>query len=316
MKVLVTGAGGFVGRHLCAHLSACGHYVIAAVRRPGVVMADETVVAPDLAVGDLPTQVLRQCACVIHLAGRAHVLREVVADPTAAFTAANVTASRRLAQAAAAAGVGRFVLASSIGVNGGQTRGEPFSEASPTQPSEPYAHSKLAAERAVLEVAGQTAGMACVIVRPPLVYGPDAPGNFGLLLRLLATGAPLPFAALHAQRSLVSVWNLADFLRVCAEHEAAVGELFLVSDADDVSLPDIFRHLSEGYGRGNRLFALPPKLLALSAKLAGKGGAFAKLAAELRVDSRKAERLLGWRPPLSAAEGLRRTGREYREYRA
>jgi nucleoside-diphosphate-sugar epimerase len=311
MKVLVTGANGFIGRHLCGHLSAQGHSVTAVARRPPgfpIGAAEVAVVADHTAIN---ASLFQGCDCVIHLAARAHVLKDKADNPLAEFRAANANTAKRWADEAGRNGVQRFVLVSSIGVNGAATAGAPFSEASAAAPGEPYAISKLEAEN-MLRLSARHTGMEYVIVRPPLVYGPGAPGNFALILKLAAAGWPLPFGSMAARRSLLSVWNLADFLRRCVESPAAKDELFLLADREDIALPELFKYLGEGFGRANAVFPFPPRLLSLAARLLGKGKAFDKLGAELLIDSSKARQALGWSPPYSAADAMRRTGQELR----
>lgn len=312
-SVLVTGANGFVGKAVCQALSTRGLTVTAAVRvAPGsAVPAGATrMVGVGNIDGDTDwTAALAGCACVINLAARAHVLRDTHADPMAAFRATNVDGALQLARSAARAGVRRMVFVSSVGVNGnGNTR--PFVETDIARPAEPYAVSKWEAEQALrAEVAGS--GMELVIVRPPLVYGPDCPGNFLRLLKLVASGLPLPFAAIAHKRSYVGVWNLADFLVTCAVHPDAGGQLFLVSDMDDVALPALLRALAAGLGKPVRLWSFDPVWMGRLAALAGKTDMVEKLCGGLTVDAARAHAVLGWTPPLPLAEGLQRTGQWY-----
>jgi nucleoside-diphosphate-sugar epimerase len=315
-KILVTGANGFVGKMVCAELLARGFDVTAAVRNAPDGANVQNSGLRFVGVGNIDsdtdwTEALEGCSGVIHLAARAHVLNDDVADPLAAFRTTNVAGALQLARAASRAGIGRFVFVSSIGVNGNLSR-QAFAEHDAPLPAEPYAISKLEAELA-LRAEATRSSMELVIVRPPLVYGPNCPGNFLRLLKLLASGIPLPFSALRTRRSFISVWNLADFLATCLVHEHAAGELFLVSDMDDVTLPDLLRGLARGTGRHARLFSVPPAWLAALAGMAGKGAMYDKLAGTLTVDAQHARRQLGWVPPVSLTEGLRRTGHWYAE---
>jgi nucleoside-diphosphate-sugar epimerase len=309
--ILVTGATGFVGRRLCSHLAGHGHRVVALVRDggraiPGV--AQEVRIA-DFANLDALDTVLPQCDVVIHLAGRAHVMHDTAADPLGEFRRVNVGLTRRLLERAADARVKRFVFVSSIGVNGNRNI-TPFSEQDTPAPHDLYAISKLEAEQLVQDMA-QQCGMEYAIVRPVLVYGPEAPGNFGILLRLAAKGWPLPFGRLQSKRNLISVWNLADFLRTCATCPQALHDVFLAADAQTVTLPEIFRHLAIGMGKTARLLAIPRSLLVLACTLVGKRQMLDKLDAGLTVDIAKAQRQLGWQAPYTTAEALIKTGKEY-----
>lgn len=315
-KILVTGANGFVGKMVCAELLARGFEVTAAVRnvpagtnlnRDGL----RFVGVGNIDAGTNWEAALAGCSGVIHLAARAHILHDEVADPLAAFRATNVAGTLQLARSAARAGVTRFVFVSSVGVNGNQNA-RPFTEDDVPLPAEPYAVSKLEAELA-LQADAANGAMELVIVRPPLVYGPDCPGNFLRLLKLLSTRIPLPFGAMRNKRSFVGVWNLADFLATCLVHDKAAGHVFLISDLEDVTLPDLLRGLAGGMGRTAPLFSVPPGWLAALAGMAGKGAMFDKLGGALTVDAGRAHTLLGWTPPVSLAEGLQRTGRWYVE---
>ena len=318
-KILVTGANGFIGKMVCAELLARGFEVTAAVRK---VPADGNVNSAGLrfvGVGNVDADTcwdtaLAGCSGVIHLAARAHILNDEVADPLAAFRATNVAGTLQLARCAARAGVARFVFVSSVGVNGNQNE-RPFTESDTPLPAEPYAVSKLEAELA-LQADAANGAMELVIVRPPLVYGPGCPGNFLRLLKLLSTRIPLPFGAMRNKRSFIGIWNLADFLATCLVHDKAGGHVFLISDLEDVTLPDLLRGLALGMGRTVPLFSVPPGWLATLAGMAGKGAMFDKLGGSLTVDASRAHTVLGWTPPVSLAEGLQRTGRWYAERKA
>lgn len=313
-KILVTGANGFVGKMVCADLLARGFEVNAAVRK---VPADANAHAHGLrfvGIGNIDAntdwdEALAGCSGVIHPAARAHIMNDEVADPLAAFRATNVAGTLQLARSAARAGVARFVFVSSIGVNGNQNT-RPFTENDTPLPAEPYAVSKLEAEQALQAEATGNA-MELVIVRPPLVYGPGCPGNFLRLLKLLSSRIPLPFGAMHNKRSFVGVWNLADFLATCLVHPQAPGHVFLISDLDDVTLPDLLRGLARGMGKRAPLVSVPPGWLAALAGMAGKRAMFDKLGGALTVDASQARKLLGWTPPVSLDEGLQRTGQWY-----
>jgi len=313
MKIAVTGATGFVGRELCRHLDAHGHEVVAIIRRAdGLPLpAREIRVVQEFSHRESLSTALEGCEVVVHLAGRAHVLRDTVADPLAEFRAVNVEMSEKLALAAAAAGVRRFIFVSSIGVNGNATRGQAFTEADAPAPHDLYAISKWEAEQRLTSIAGKTQ-MDYVIARPVLMFGPHAPGNFGLLLKLAAKSLPLPFGMLGTKRNLLSVWNFADFLRTCAEYPSPINETFVVSDREPVTLPDIFRYLGEGMGVRQRLVPVPRALLAAASGLLGKGAMLRKVDSELMVSPDKAIKLLKWTPPYSTQAALVKTGEDYK----
>ena len=303
-RVLVTGANGFVGRALVRRLRASGHAVSAVSRGAG------QAPLPDqhcLARYEDAAPLMAGHACVVHLAARVHVMRDTAQDPLAAFRAANVTLTENLARAAAAAGVRRFVFVSSVKVNGEATRpGQPFTEQDTPEPQDAYGLSKMQAEQSLRQIAAQT-GMALVIVRPPLVYGPGVRANFAALMRAVARGVPLPLAGIDNQRSLVALDNLLDFLGLCIRHPAAANQTFLVSDGEDLSTPELVRRMARVVGRPARLFSVPAWLLDAAARLLGKQEQLQRLSGHLQLDISRARSLLGWQPAVSVDEGLRRT---------
>ncbi|CAM3614051.1 NAD-dependent epimerase/dehydratase family protein [Halomonas lysinitropha] len=305
MTVLVTGASGFIGSAVVARLEETPAMRVVGCSRAGgrVLWA-----SPELSDSADWSGLLAGVDCVIHTAGRAHVLAEEAQDSLAEFRRVNVLGTLRLAGQAAAAGVKRFLFISSIGVNGNcNTR--PYTESDTPQPAEPYAQSKWEAEQGLWEIQRET-GMEVVIIRPPLVYGPDAPGNFGLLSKVATKGLPLPLAGIRNRRSFVSVWNLVDFIVLCIDHPRAAGQTFLVADGEDVSTSELLRKLARAAVRPSRLFWLPAPLLKAGATALGKRGIYDRLFDSLQVDARHARRTLGWVPPLSLDEGLARCFRQ------
>lgn len=302
---MVTGANGFIGRVLVRRLVADGRPVRAAVRREdvplpaGVERANVGNIGPDTDWA----AALDGVDAVVHLAARAHVLREDAADPLAAFRAVNAAGTRRLAAAARAAGVRRLVYVSTIGVHGVKTAGRPLDESSPFEPESLYAQSKLEGEHALREalVGSKT---EWVILRPPLVYGPGAPGNFGRLARLVARGVPLPLGSVRNRRSLIHVANLADAIVRCIDHPAAAGETFVVSDGEDVSTAELVCRMGHAAGARARLVPCPPAILRLAGALLGRRGDVGRLVDDLVVDSGKIRARLEWRPPVSLDAGL------------
>lgn len=302
--VAVTGASGFIGRALVRQLHAQGRAVTAVARHAWAAPAGVRVLAlasyEDAAALD---GAFAGAHCVVHLAALAHR-----AGSAPEFDA-SVRAAQAVAAAAARCGVRRLVLLSSIGVNGQRTDAAPFTEDDPPRPAEPYAHSKLQAERAVVAAAAGTP-LEYVIVRPPLVYGPDAPGNFGRLVRLVQRGWPLPFGAIANARTFIGLDNLVDLLAACIDHPAAANQLLLAGDSEDLSTPQLVRCIADGLGRPARLLPVPPGWLRGAAALLGRERLADSLCGSLRVDSSKARRLLQWRPRVGAADGVRRAARE------
>ena len=298
MRIAVTGASGFVGSTVCAVLGEQGHQVVPMGRKGG---GRVDVRNPEYWLGGL-----QGVEAVIHLAARAHIVREDAQDALAAFRSTNVEGTRNMVTGALRAGVRRFVLVSSIGVLGSNsTEREPFSDSTQPAPMEPYAQSKFEAEQVLRQLTEGTE-TEFVIVRPPLVYGPGVRGNFLRLLRWVAAGAPLPFGAIRAQRSFIGVENLAGLLVNCVTHPRAAGESFVVADGEDIALPDLLRVLSAAMRKPDRIFRFPVSLLKVSASLAGRRLDFEKLTAGLRVDAARARELLQWVPSRPLAEWYER----------
>ncbi len=248
---------------------------------------------------------LVDCYAVIHLAAMVHVMQEASSNYLAIFRRVNVEGTLHLARQAEAAGVRRFVFVSSIGVNGAETFQQPFTSEDRVAPHSPYAVSKYEAELGLKAFAAET-GMEVVIIRPPIVYGPNAPGNFGSLMRWLKRGLPLPLGAIHNQRSLVALDNLVDLILTCLTHPAAANQTFLVSDGEDVSTTELVRRMGQALDRSARLVPMPPSLLKVAAGLVGKGDMARRLCGSLQVDISKTRELLGWTPQVSLDEGLLR----------
>ena len=234
------------------------------------------------------------------------MIKDNVIDPLTVFRTVNTVGTLNLARQAVAAGVKRFLFLSSIGVNGMQTESyQAFSEADQANPHNAYALSKWEAEQGLMRIAAET-GLEVVIIRPPLVYGCRAPGNFGSLTRAVQRGLLLPLASVHNQRSLVGLDNLVDFIITCVTHPQAANETFLVSDGQDLSTTELVRGMALAAGVPSRLLPVPVWALQAAATLLGKGDAVQRLCDNLQVDISKARNLLGWVPPVSVTEGLRR----------
>lgn len=310
-KILVTGASGFIGREVCRQLERRGHSAVAATRQ---VDMSGIVASHQICVGSVDadtnwTEALADCDTVVHLAGRAHVLNDKSADPLAEFRKTNVEGTVKLARCAANKGVRRFIFVSSIGVHG-KPRGEPFRSSDVPNPIDDYAVSKFEAELALRSIESET-GMEVVIVRPPLVYGPNCPGNFRRLIKLVELGLPLPFGKISGRRSFVSIWNLVDFLITCVTHSSAAGGTFIVSDAEELTLPDLLRLIAEKMGKPLCLLPISERFLAGVARLLGKKRLYEKLCGELIVDINDTCRTLQWQPPVSQAVGLTLTAQSF-----
>lgn len=318
-RILLTGATGFIGRALCAYLTVQGLMIRVLARDPDRVR----VVLPLLSAEICPLQtdeppnrsVFTGVRTLVHLAGRAHVLRETESDALAAYGAVNRDLTLSLASAAADAGVSRFIFVSTIGVNGWLTYGAPFRESDPPHPHDAYSMSKWEAEKGLWALADKT-GLEVVVVRPPLVYGPGVPANFRRLLALAASGVPLPTFARENRRSLVFVGNLVAALGKLLEHPRAAGELFLVSDAEDLSTADLVQNLATGMERRCRLVPIPRTAARLVATALGRRRDFDRLFGSLTVDCSKLHDMLSWLPPFSVNEALRATAEWYMSERS
>ncbi len=302
-RVLITGGHGFVGNVLFERLHAEGRDPLKVSRkalRPG-----------ELAVGEIGlrtdwSEVFLNCAVVIHLAARVHVMNDTEGDSLTAFRAVNVDGTLNLARQAAAAGVTRFVFISSVKVNGESTQpGRAFTEADAPKPQDAYGQSKHEAEQGLRQLSADT-GMEVVVVRPPLVYGPGVKANFAALKRAVQRGWPLPLGAVHNLRSLVALDNLVDFIVTCIAHPKAANQTFLVSDGQDLSTTELVRGMAQAAGVSVHLLKVPMWTLQAGGALLGKGDAVQRLCGNLQVDMSKARSLLGWVPLVSVEEGLRR----------
>jgi nucleoside-diphosphate-sugar epimerase len=308
-RMLVTGAGGFIGRALCRGLAARGHQVIAGLRSslpPGagaIEGVEEARILGEIAPGRDWSDALRDVELVIHLAQRAH------RRPAGHVLTGQPEAAGGLARAAAEAGVRRFLYMSSIKAMGDATPpGRRFRADDAPHPDDAYGRAKLASERALAKVAGET-GLELVILRPPLVYGPAAGGNFRALVRLAGSGLPLPFAALDNRRSLIFIDNLVDLVAAAVVHPAAAGRVLLAADGAALSVATLIGLLAQGQDRAPRLFALPEAVFAALRRLPGLGPAVSRLTLSLEVDDSATRAVLGWSPPVAAEAALLATAR-------
>ena len=310
--LLVTGANGFVGQALCEEAIQQEYSLISVTRKifdlPGQL---QNVVVQNYEQSLALSKALSQVDVVIHLAARVHVMNESENDALSAYRLVNVQNTVVLANAAAAAGVKRFIYLSSVKVNGEETfPGKPFTADDLPLPQDPYGVSKLEAETALLELS-KASGMEVVIIRPPLVYGPGVGANFAAMMRVVSSGIPLPLGAIENQRSMVAIGNLVDLILLCTQHPLAPGKVFLASDDQDISLSNLLRKLIAIMKVRTLLIPIPVPLIRFIAQVLGKGNVAQRLCGSLQVDIQKTKDLLGWRPPFTLDQGLQKTVRWY-----
>jgi nucleoside-diphosphate-sugar epimerase len=308
LAILVTGANGFVGKELCTELSQQGFAIRSVLR----LKMKQAKCYEQIAVGSIDAETnwvsaLKDIDIVIHLAARVHVMKDKVSNPLEEFRKVNVDGTLALATQAAKAGVKRFIFISSIKVNGEATElNAPFTEQDPANPQDAYAVSKYEAEQSLLLIAQQT-GMEIVIIRPPLVYGAGVKANFASMLRAVRRGIPLPLGAIRNKRSFVYVGNLVSLIERCIDHPAAKNQVFLVSDGHDLSTTELLQECTAALNVQSRLVPVSQNLIESFAAFFGKQSVAQRLCGNLQVDISKAHTLLGWKPPIPVADGLKVT---------
>ena len=305
--MVVTGAAGFVGRHVVQRFVRDGWEVVALVRAGGSDLPHREgvrVVELDLTRPEALIDVLREGDAVIHLAGRAHVMHEHASDSLAAFRDANVAPTKILCESAARAGVARVVFISSAKVFG-EGRERPYAVGDPVAPADAYAESKAEAERVVAQ-AEKRGTFDWTILRPPFVYGPGGKGNFPRLVALarLSTRVPLPLASIGNRRSIVFVGNLADLILRAVQHPKSCGRVLLPTDTEDVSTPELLRAIAAATDSRARLFPCPRVLLRTAARVVGRSADMDRLTQSLRLDSRHLREELEWHPPFTLESAL------------
>ena len=307
MKILVTGATGLIGAALCPVLEQQGHHVVRAVRRP--------TGQNDIEVGDIGERaswhdVLKPgFDVVVHLAGAVPEEHPDSPEQKNRFHRTNTLGTRNLARDCASSGVSRFVYLSSVKVLG-EGKKEPYQTNDIPEPSDAYAISKLQAEQFLLEIS-KGSSMDTVIIRPPLVYGPGVRGNFSRLIRAIDQRRPLPLGAIQNQRSLIYLGNLIDVIRRCIDHPGAAGKIFLVSDNDDVSTPELIRRMAAALHRTPFLLPVPPSWMRFTSVFLAKRAAIDRLLGSLYVDPSLVQQAINWAPPYTMQEGLAATADWY-----
>ena len=314
MKALITGGSGFIGAALLERLGReAGFELRAAVRRPvlepaaGVTYVRVDELGPNTAW----EEALGDREVVIHTAARVHVMNDAAVDPLAEYRRTNVEGTLGLARQAVAAGVRRFVFLSSIKVNGeGTPLGQPYRADDRPAPADPYGVSKHEAENGLRQLLRGT-GTELVVIRPVLVYGPSVKANFLTMMRWVHRGLPLPFANVPNKRSLVALDNLVDLILACCVHPAASDQTFLAADGEDLSTTELLTRIGAALNRPARLFPVPISVMRGAASLVGRRDIAHRLFGSLQVDVSKACDRLGWAPPVSVDDALRKTARHY-----
>lgn len=283
MKILITGANGFVGSHLVRALNA-DHQVVALIRRDvHVEGAAETRTVPSINSATNWDGLLGDIDIVVHAAARVHVMKETAEDPLEAFRETNYRGTKRLAEACAAQGVKRLVFLSSIKVNGEETLLNPFTATDLPRPVDPYGLSKKEAEDAVMEVAAKT-NMTAIILRPTVVYGPEVKGNIARLIRLINTRLPIPLARADNARSVLSIRNLIMWVEEAIRTSEPPRLPVIIADPQPISTPGMIRSLAQGMGIRPRLMSVPVPFLNLAATLLGQRSALQRLLGNLAVE--------------------------------
>ncbi len=307
--ILVTGATGFVGRHLCRYLLSQNWRVRAVGRQEKFDLEDPSLEYCYVESIDSQTDwkdYLKGVDVVVHLASRVHQMKERGMQFLDVYQEINVRGTRQLAKAAMDQHVKRFIYLSTIKVNGEKTIDMPFRADEQPRPQGAYSLSKLQAELVLQEVSRRS-GMEWVIIRPTLVYGPSVKGNFRHLIKLAKTHIPLPFASIHNRRSLVSIYNLCHFIECCLTHANATGEIFLISDDEDVSTPQLIKLLRKAMSRWGCVFYFPVSLLKLMSVFCLCTKEMSRLTQSLQVNIEKTKRLLSWQPPYTLFDSIKRT---------
>jgi nucleoside-diphosphate-sugar epimerase len=306
--ILVTGANGFVGNALVAHLRRTFSSVSAVVRNSAPYIGDKAFRIKDI-TGDTDWgEAVKNIHTVIHLAGRAHMVGGNQALDL--YRRVNVDGTENLARQFINAGGRRFIYLSSVKVNGDRTTGHAFTEEDPPDPTDAYGQSKMEAEERLWQLK-QSADFELVLIRPPLIYGPGVKANFLNMMNWLARGIPLPFGAIYNKRSLISLNNLVDLITLCVDHPSAANQLFLAADGEDLSTTDLLVRLGIAMGRPARLIQIPQRFIEQGLHLIGKKHVARKLCGSLTTDIRKAMEMLGWNPVEDVDTGLKKTAQWY-----
>lgn len=299
MRVLITGASGFVGRALTLTLSDAGYSVRAAARDLSAVPstpAVETVALPDLSQPVDWRPLLANMDAIVHLAGIAHVSKQI---PEERYDAVNRLATKSLALAASMApNIKRLIFISSIRAQTGPSSDRVLTEDGIATPTDAYGRSKLAAEAFV-----RGYGVPATILRPVVIYGPEARANVAQLMKIAALPFPLPFGAFGNKRSMLALANMVSAIQFVLEHEATAGQTYVVADQTPVSLADMISIMRQACGRSSGLVPVPPGLIGRALRAAGKADIWERIGSALVADAAQL-RAAGWQPALDTPDAL------------
>jgi nucleoside-diphosphate-sugar epimerase len=311
-KILITGVTGFVGQAVCKRLRLDGIHVLAGTtRQPDSDAGPELVPlyhVPEIGPETDWTQAVSGAEIVIHLAARVHIMKEQSSNPFTVFSRVNSEGTKALAEQAAEAGVKRFVFISTVKVAGETSPNTGFTEMDLARPEDDYSTSKWHAEQALADIA-KTTEMEIVILRPPLVYGPGVKGNFNSLFKVVRAGIILPLGSIQNKRSLLFVGNLADAIASVVVHPDAGNQTFFVSDAENISTPELIQRISGSLGKKTCVRNFPLSLLKIGGFLIGKSNTINRLIRTLTIDINHIRTHLGWQPPFTMEEGLKETAK-------
>jgi UDP-glucose 4-epimerase len=312
MRIFLTGSTGFIGKKLSNHLLKNYHQILAPIRNVNLeILPNHTnlnfIYIEDKGINKNYSDSLTKVDLVIHCAGTAHMMRENKNDCLQLYREVNVYDTINLAKQAASHGVKRFIFLSSIKVNGEQTfPSKSFKHDDVSKPEDPYAISKFEAEEALKSLSNKT-GMELVIIRAPLVYGEGVKGNFLRLLNLCNKDIALPFASINNIRSMVYIDNFIDLIACCIDHPKAAGEVFFVSDEQDISTTELIKKIKKFMNKSERLFSLPLIIFKLLGVLTKKSSEVDRLLGSLTIDISYTRKVLGWKPIVNLEEGLKNT---------
>ncbi|MFO7667160.1 MAG: SDR family oxidoreductase [Desulfobacterales bacterium] len=314
-SVLITGADGFIGKALCAEMVSMGWKVRASVRSLNKIksISKEIEIIETGSIGPDTdwSHAFDNVVSIVHLAGLVHVMEDSSSYSLSKYRIVNTAGTEKLARSAASSGVRRFVFMSTVKVNG-EGREAPYTEDDISAPADSYSISKWEAEYKIKEIARET-GMETVIIRAPMIYGPEVKANFLKLLKTIDRGVPMPLVGIKNRRSMIYIGNLVNLIIACMNHPKAAGQTYLVSDGEDVSTPELVRQIAKALGKSPKLFYLPIFMLRLAGIITGKSQQIERLTGSLTIDSSKIRKELNWSPPFTMIHGLKQTAEWFKK---